>query len=78
MLDLIFMRASVTVYHYRRSVQKMMKRGAKEGMQLEEQLAFKKESESLRLELRKAAVEDVSVSLPLISPEFSVMDLPSF
>ncbi|XP_053394854.1 circularly permutated Ras protein 1-like isoform X4 [Mercenaria mercenaria] len=41
-----------------RKVQKMMKRGAKNSTQLEEQLAFRNESEVLRTELKKAIVQD--------------------
>jgi len=41
----------------------MLKRGAKNPNQLEEQLAFKNESEAYRNELRRATVEDVSYFL---------------
>ncbi|XP_053377820.1 circularly permutated Ras protein 1-like isoform X2 [Mercenaria mercenaria] len=41
-----------------RKVQKMIKRGAKNSTQLEEQLAFRNESEVLRTELKKAVVKD--------------------
>jgi len=44
----------------RRSVQKMIKRGAQSPHQLEEQLAFKAETRTYREELRRAIDGDVS------------------
>ncbi|XP_052769779.1 circularly permutated Ras protein 1-like [Mya arenaria] len=47
-----------TAQEHMRSVQKMLKRGAKNPTQLEERLAFKTESDGLRSEIRKATVSD--------------------
>ncbi|XP_052769776.1 circularly permutated Ras protein 1-like isoform X2 [Mya arenaria] len=47
-----------TAQEHMRSVQKMLKRGAKNPTQMEERLAFKTESDGLRSEIRKATVSD--------------------